>query len=90
MIQVLKCGERTEVLDMLSWCWVATDIETLLSVYQSIQLARKALIGRGEPIFWPPGSSDRTPRTFLWEYVKNIVHDENICQATNGAHIETY
>jgi hypothetical protein len=42
MFQVVKCGESTEVLSMLSWWWVVSDVKMLLSVYQSIQLVRKA------------------------------------------------
>ncbi|PNF20655.1 hypothetical protein B7P43_G03020, partial [Cryptotermes secundus] len=35
-------------------------------------------IGRGEPIAWPPRSSDFTPLDFLWGYLKNIVYQVTI------------
>jgi hypothetical protein len=58
VIQVLKCGGRTSVSDMLSWWWVASDIETLLSIKQSIKLVRKTgrQISRA-PLILPPSAS---------------------------------
>jgi hypothetical protein len=65
---------RRKVLDVLSGCWVESDVEMLFSVEQSIQLLRKAWIGRGGPNFWPPRSPDLIQMDFfLWGYVKNIV-----------------
>jgi hypothetical protein len=58
--------------------WVASDVEMIFSVDQSIQLVRGGEFGRGGPIFWPPRSPELTPMDFYVGYVRNIAYGEKI------------
>jgi hypothetical protein len=66
LLNISNCGDRTSVLGMRSWWWIASDFEMLLSVDQSVKFVRKA--GRQTsraPLVLPPSASQCQARLKL-------------------------